>query len=110
MTQLRREIRVPVYWLLVGLAMLVVSPMLSIIVSVKINQRTIEQNEAAKQDAAQRVETAKREATAEALVRYCRLIGSQIDVYAEATTPVGKEAHRTWLIEYQTAGCVPPRR
>jgi hypothetical protein len=95
----RREIHVPVYWLIVGLAVMVLSPVLSILVSVKINQRTIEQNEAA-----------KAQARVESVARYCRLLSSQIDVYADAQTPVGKDAYRTWLTEYQTQGCEPPRK
>jgi hypothetical protein len=98
-TSLRREIRVPIYWLIVGLAVMLVSPILSILVSVKINQRTIEGNEAA-----------RAEARVESLVRYCRLIASQIDVFAEAETPVGRDAYRTWLTEYQIQGCLPPRK
>lgn len=95
---LRREVRIPVYWLVVGLMVMVVSPLLSIWVSVQINQKTMAQ--------AQRVQT---EARAEALVRYCSLIGSQIDVYAEAQSTVGQRAHDTWLAEYKRSGCQPPR-
>ena len=96
MTQLRREIRVPIYWLLVGLAVMVVSPILSIWVSVQINQRTIEQNE-----------RARAEAKAESTLAYCRLLGSQVDVYSEATSAVGRDAYDTWLTEYRKQGCQP---
>jgi hypothetical protein len=97
-TKLRREIRIPVYWVMVGLVVMVVSPILSIVVSVKINQRTIQVNE-----------RARAEARAESSVRYCRLVGSQVDVYADAVTPVGKTAYRTWLTEYKLARCQPVR-
>jgi hypothetical protein len=95
---LRREIQVPIYWLVVGLMVMVCSPILSIIVSVKINQRTF--------NAAQEAQQA---AKAEATLRYCRLLGSQVDVYSEATTAVGKDAYNTWLTEYRLQGCEPRR-
>lgn len=101
-TRLRRDVHVPLYWLIVGLAVMVVSPILSILVSVKINAATIAKNEAAKAEIQQQVR-------AENLVRYCRLVGAQIDVYNEAQTEVGRSARRVWLEEYITSGCQPPR-
>lgn len=96
MTPLRREVQVPIYWLLVGLAVMVASPILSIWVSYQINQRTIAENEAA-----------KTQARVESTLRYCRLLGSQVDVYSEATSTVGKDAYNTWLTEYRLQGCQP---
>lgn len=93
---LRREIQIPIYWMLVGLAMMVVSPILSIWVSYQINMRTIEENE-----------QARAQARVESTLRYCRLIGSQVDVYSDAETGVGKAAYRTWLTEYRAVGCQP---
>lgn len=99
MAKLRRDVHIPLYWLIVGLAVMVVSPILSVLVSVRVNAATIAEIEAAKQ-----------QARAESLVRYCRLIGSQIDVYNEAQTEVGQKARDVWLAEYQLSGCQPPRR
>jgi hypothetical protein len=96
---LRREVRVPIYWLVVGLMMVVVSPILAIYVSVHINQRTIKQNDAARAAAAQQFQ-----------VVYCRLLSAQVDVYSEAQTGVGKQAYETWLDEYRRVGCQPPRK
>jgi hypothetical protein len=96
---LRREIRIPIYWLVVGLMVMVVSPILSIYASVKINQRTIEQSN-----------QARAAASAQFQVVYCRLVGSQVDVYSEAQTEVGKAAYATWLAEYKRSGCEPARR
>lgn len=96
---LRREIRIPVYWVVVGLAVMILSPILSLLASVKINEGTIRENE-----------RARAEARAESAIRYCRLLGTQVDVYAEAQTPVGQRAHDTWLEEYRVAGCQPARK
>lgn len=93
-----REIRIPIYWMVVGLLVMVASPILSIYASAKINERTIAENERAR--VAARVEST---------LRYCRLLGSQVDVYSEATTDVGKAAYKTWLTEYQIQGCKPGR-
>lgn len=91
-------IRLPVYWLIVGIAVMVVSPVLSIVVSAKINQRTIAEAEAA-----------KKVAQAEALQRACRLIGTQVDVFKEAESDVGKQAYAAWLKEYRLSQCQPAR-
>lgn len=93
-----RLVHIPAWWVIVGVMTTVLTPILTIYASVQINQRTIEQNEQAKVQA-------RHEATA----RYCRLIGSQLDVYSEARTEVGKKAHQVWLSEYQLQGCTPPR-
>lgn len=91
------------YWVIVGLAVMVVSPMLSIVASKQINEQTI-------QKTLESQEAAKEETRRESLVRYCALLGSQVDVYAEATTKVGRDARAVWLREYQRNGCQPPRR
>lgn len=91
-------IQIRIYWLLVGIAVMLGSPVLSIFASAQINERTME--------ASQRAQEATR---AEATLRYCRLLGSQVDVYSEATSPVGKDAYATWLAEYKLQGCKPER-
>ncbi len=97
---LRREVRLPIYWVLVGVAVMVVSPLLSIYASAQINQRTIERTQA---------EQAKAQAQArvEGLAVYCRLVGTQVDVYSEAISDAGKRAYVTWLTEYRRSGCTP---
>jgi hypothetical protein len=102
MTTPRREIHVPIYWLIVGLCVMVVSPILSVVASARINEKST-------RSAIVAADRAKEEAKSESLVRYCRLIGSQVDVYREAITPVGRDAYQTWLSEYRIQGCSPPR-
>src|SRR6185295_3811637 len=97
---LRREIRIPIYWLVVGLMVMVVSPLLSIYTSVKISQRTIVQTQTEQAKAAS-------QARVEGLAVYCRLVGTQVDVYSEAITSTGKRAYDTWLTEYRRSGCKP---
>lgn len=92
------EIRVPVYWLLVGIAAMVVSPILSIVISVQINQRTLAENE-----------EIKRAAQVEGLERACRLIGAQVEVFDEAESPVGEKAYKAWVEEYRLSQCQPPK-
>lgn len=98
-----RLVHIPIWWVIVGVMTSVLTPILTIWASVQISERTIQQTIAESQ-------RAQAEARAESLVRYCRLLASQIDVYSEATTPVGRDAYRTWLSEYQIQGCQPPRR
>ena len=93
-----RLVHIPVWWVIVGVMTCVLTPILTITTSAAIAKNTIKQNE-----------EARREAASEMRIRYCQLIGSQIDVYSEAETPVGRNAYRTWLTEYQTQGCQPPR-
>lgn len=98
MSRTVRVIRVPVYWLIVGIAVMVVSPILSIIVSVKINERTLAENEKIKQAA-----------QVEGLQRACRLIGAQVEVFDEAESPVGEKAYKAWIEEYRLSQCQPPK-
>lgn len=100
---IQRVVRIPLGWFLAGIMVAVLSPMLSIVASKEINERTIKTTLAA-------AEAAKEEARKDGLVRACRLIGAQISVYDEATTAVGKDARATWLREYQLSGCQPPRK
>lgn len=109
-TQLRREIRIPIYWLIVGLLVVIVSPILSIVTSVQINERTITRNEQERQRTEQQVEAARAEVRAETVARYCRLFGTQVDVYSDATTPVGNKAYQAWLTEYNNLGCTPTKQ
>lgn len=41
---------------------------------------------------------------------YCTLFGSQIDAFAEATTPAGRASYAAWLAVYKLARCAPARR
>jgi hypothetical protein len=93
-----RLVHIPLWWVVVGIATTILTPIFTIWASVQINMRTIEQGN-----------QARAEAVSASTQRYCRLIGSQIDVYAEAQTAVGRDAYRVWLTEYQSQGCLPLR-
>lgn len=99
-SKLRREIKIPIYWLIFGTLVMFVSPLASIYASVQINQRTIERTQAEQA-------RAQAQARVEGLAVYCRLVGTQVDVYSEATSVVGKRAYTTWLTEYRRSGCTP---
>lgn len=88
--------------MLVGVASCVVTPVLSVWASIQIadNNRERAERQAEQVAVEVRVETTE---------RYCRLFGSQVDVYKDATTPVGRDAYRTWLAEYNRMQCQPPK-
>lgn len=94
MTQLRREVNVPIYWLLIGLAVMLVSPVLSIIASVQI----VERNTA-------------RQAEANRIVA-CQWLGANLDVYDETppTSETGRNLRKKWLDLYNIARCEPARK
>lgn len=95
---MKRVVQLPIYWVVVGFAFAFISPILSIMVSARVNERTVQEAAAAK-------ETAR----TVAIQRYCRLFGAQADVYGDATTDVGRAARDVWLSEYRLSGCVPPK-
>lgn len=99
MSPLRRTIHLPIYWLVIGLMVMVASPLLSIQASVQISERAIDKNEQQRREQSQQFQSI-----------YCRLIGAQVDVYSEAQSEVGKAAYQTWLAEYERSGCQPPRK
>ncbi len=43
-------------------------------------------------------------------VLYCKVFGSQLDAFAEATSPAGRESYAAWLDVYKLARCQPARR
>lgn len=96
--RLVRVVQIPAYWLIVGLATVIVSPILSTFVSVQVNKRTIAESE-----------EIKRTAQVEGRQRACRLIGAQIEVFREAKSVVGEKALEAWLVEYRLSGCQPPK-
>lgn len=97
-----RLVHIPLWWVLVGVASCILTPILSIFASVQIAQN----NQAETQRVAAAAEVRVRE---EGRQRMCRLVGAQVDVYKEASTPVGLAAYETWLVEYRTQGCQPPK-
>lgn len=101
---LRREVRLPIYWLVVGLAVMLVSPLLSIFASVSIANTNRVQAEHAAALAAEQTR-------AEGRKKACELFGSQMDVYLEEppTTDTGRKAQQNWIDLYQINNCQPAR-
>lgn len=94
---------IPIYWLVVGVAVMVVSPLLSIRASV-----VIAENNAKRIQAEQR---AADQATRAASTRLaCAQFGRLIDVYDAATTPIGREVRDVYVFFYSLIGCQPPRK
>lgn len=104
MNIINRTVQVPAYWLAVGLAATLLSPVLSIVASVRI----AEGNSKEAADKARTVQLATRE---EGRLRTCALVGGQVAVYEETppTTPAGKNAAANWLREYRLNQCQPPK-
>lgn len=101
-----RSVRVSVYWLAVGLAVMVVSPLLSIVASVQIAERGFQRSVAA-----QRVQDDL--ARQEQIQRACVLVGSLLAVYQETppSTPAGRSVQLAYLDYYnQVLHCTPTRR
>lgn len=89
----RREVHVPVYWLIVGVAVMLVSPMLSILASVQLVEHRAAQQAAANRDDA------------------CQFIDIWLRTFDETppTTESGKNLRRELQVQYERVGCLPPR-
>jgi hypothetical protein len=103
---LKRDVHIPIYWLVVGLAVMIVSPLLSIFASVQIANHNRVQAEHAAAAAAV-------DAKEEARIRTCALFAGLLDSYIEEppSTKSGKAIRQTYLDFYNdpTLHCVPPR-
>lgn len=97
-------VRVPFYWLIVGIMVAVVSPLTSIFASVQIAEGNARQVIAAQQQS----QVAARE---ESRLRTCGTFAALLDVYVETPpqTPAGKGAQAAYLVQYRALGCQPPR-
>jgi len=96
---------IPVYWLIVGLATAILSPLLSIFASVTIAERNAEVQR-------QRQEQAQAQAQIESRKVVCNWIGTNLDVFDE-TPPAGaagKNLRTRYLELYQISQCQPPRK
>lgn len=100
----RREIRIPAYWLAVGILIAVVSPIMSVLAS-----RTIAVENANRLIQRQQQEQARQAAVI--MTTTCGLFRSQLDAYAEQppTSATGKNIRDAWLTEYRLYQCQPPR-
>jgi hypothetical protein len=90
----RREIHVPVYWVMVGLLVMLISPVLSMVAAVQIAERN-----------SIRMATEQRG-------RSCSLYAALLDAYDEAppATATGKNVRKAYLQQYQSRGCSPARK
>jgi hypothetical protein len=104
MTQLRHEVRVPIYWLMVGIAVVFLSPIASIWASVRIAQNNTRRIIAEQQ----RTQLAAKE---EARRVACSFFSASLDAYLETppTTATGRNLRETYLEFYRLSGCQPPR-
>lgn len=96
---------VPVYWLIVGMATMILSPPLSIFASVTIAERSAERTR-------QQQEQAQAQAQLEARKVVCNWISTNLDVFDE-TPPqgaAGKNLRERYLELYQISQCQPARK
>jgi hypothetical protein len=96
---------VPVYWLVVGMAVMILSPLLSIFASVQIAERNAERS-FKEQQRAQAAAQAQSRAVA------CSFFGASLDVYDE-TPPIsatGRNLREKYVDLYTLTGCQPPRK
>jgi len=100
-----RVVRIPLYWVIVGVFLTVASPILSVMASVNIAERNSEQiilqrekqREAARQEA--------RSIT-------CAFLTASLDAYEETppVTPTGRNLRQKYVDLYEYTGCQPPRK
>lgn len=100
---MKRRVPVPVYWLVVGVAVMVVSPLLSIKASVDISENSARRIQAEQQ-------AIDRKVRAEGTRLACEQFGRLIDAFDGATTPVGREVRGVYVFLYTLIQCHPPRK
>lgn len=97
-------VTIPAYWILVGLAVTVLSPIFSVIAAVKIQESNAAEadRKAAVALAAQREESRK---------AYCSFFSRILDGYEETppSTPAGQNVVNAWRDLYRLTNCQPPR-
>ncbi len=96
-----RTVRVPIYWLFVGAAVMFISPLLSIWASVTIAERN-----------ARETQQAQAAASEKARIRTCGTFTALLDVYIETppSTAAGRGVQEAYLEQYRALGCEPPRK
>lgn len=97
-------VHVPVYWLVVGLAVMVVSPILSIVASTRIAENNAAQ-------VIQRQRQSDEMARTESKRLVCTYLASNLDVALETPPPTraGKAFYAANLDFYNRTGCKPVR-
>lgn len=102
--KIQRVIKIPVYTVIVAVALTVGSPIASFYAATAIAKRNSEQ-------LIVRQQQAKQEATAEARRITCAFFGSSLDVYREnpPISDAGRAQQRNYADLYRISGCQPPR-
>ena len=96
-------VTIPLYWVGAALVTMAVIGVMSIVISVGLARSNAEKQLARYE--ADKVATARANQGL-----YCTLFGSQMDAFAEATTPTGKASYEAWLAVYKLAQCQPLRK
>ena len=98
----RRWVHIRLYWVAVVLAAVAAGPVVAVQVATKTsddNARDIiaqyKQDQAAEQEQARQLS--------------CRLSGSQMGAFEQATTPAGRASFEAWRELYRLARCQPAR-
>lgn len=104
MTGEQRVVRIPVYWLVVGLCVMIVTPIFTLLAATTIannNARRIVAEQERQKQAAQ--EEARRVA--------CSFFSASLDAFAESPpiNKTGKALQENYLDFYRISGCQPPR-
>lgn len=101
---MKTSLTIPLKWLLPAILLVILSPIFSVIASVKIAE-----NNSKKQQQAQL--TAEEKARQAAKIITCRLFTAILDTYEETPpiTPAGKNQQKTWLELHRLSSCQPPR-
>lgn len=97
-------IQIPVTWLVPGIMIVVLSPLLAILASVKIAD--------GQRKAAQRAQAAAELRQQEqSRIVVCGLFSAILDTYIETppNTAAGRNVQQTWLDLYKLSNCQPPR-
>jgi hypothetical protein len=96
---------IPVYWLVVGMATMVLSPLLSIFASVTIAENNAEHTR-------QQQEQAQAQAQVESRKVVCGWIAAYLDTFDETppTSAAGRNLRARFVELYQISQCQPPRK
>ena len=99
---------IPIYWLVVGFATAILSPLLSILAAVSIAEGNSREITKELLDSQARQSAILRE---EGKQRTCDLLRTQVEIYEETppTSPAGINFQKTWTHEYRTLGCIPKK-
>lgn len=99
----RRIVQVRAYWLVVGVFVMAVSPLLSIFAAVQISENRAERTRAEQAAVAAKVR-------AESIRFTCSQFGRLLDAYDPVRSPVGQDVRDVYVFLYTLLKCYPPRK